>query len=58
LAIEVDGYRFHKEGTEQALRDVLKDHILELYEILLLRFKTNGSGEREILMNALKKYVG
>lgn len=46
LAIEVDGYSYHKEDTVQASRDLLKNHIMELYEIPLLRFKTNGSGER------------
>ena len=54
LAIEVDGYRYHKDGTVQASRDVLKDHILELYEIPLLRFKTNGSGEREKIVKMLE----
>lgn len=29
--------------------DLLKNHILELYEIQLLRFKTNGSKEKEKL---------
>ena len=50
LAVEVDGYEYHKEDTEQALRDSLKDHILDLYEIPLLRFKTNGSMEKEQLV--------
>ncbi len=44
LAIEVDGYDYHTEGTEQSERDILKDHIMELYGIELLRVKTNGSG--------------
>ena len=54
LAIEVDGFHYHKEGTEQAERDKKKDHILELYNIPLRRFKTNGSGEREQIMKFLK----
>ena len=58
LAIEVDGYEYHKEDTVQASRDFLKNHILELYEIPLLRFKTNGSGEREKLIEILNKLVG
>ena len=33
LAIEVDGYSYHKEDTIQASRDLLKNHIMELYEI-------------------------
>lgn len=45
IAIEVDGYKYHQENTRQASRDIMKNHILELYEIPLLRFATNGSGE-------------
>ena len=58
LAIEVDGYEYHKENTVQASRDFLKNHIMELYEIPLLRFKTNGSGEREKITEMLDKLVG
>ena len=57
LAIEVDGWDNHKEGTVQAGRDVLKDHILELYGIPLERFKTNGSGEKERMMERLEKVI-
>lgn len=53
LAIEVDGYWFHKEGTKQAKRDALKNHILEVYQIPLIRFATNGSREKEELSNKL-----
>lgn len=45
LAIEVDGFRYHKEGTRQAERDRMKDEIFAKYEIPLLRLPTNGSGE-------------
>lgn len=55
LAIEVDGYEYHKGGTVQASKDLLRDHILELYEILLLRFKTNGSGEKEKIVEMLER---
>ena len=54
LAIEVDGYWFHKEGTKQAERDAIKNHILEIYQIPLIRFATNGSGEKEKLSNKLE----
>ena len=57
LAIEVDGYEYHKEDTVQASRDLLKNHIMELYEIPLLRFMTNGSGEREKIVEMLDKLV-
>lgn len=58
LAVEVDGYEYHKKDTLQASRDSLKNHIMELYEIPLLRFKTNGSGEREKIVEMLDKLVG
>lgn len=45
LAIEVDGFHYHKEGTRQAERDCMKDEIFAKYEIPLLRLPTNGSGE-------------
>lgn len=53
LAIEVDGYSFHKSGTRQAERDKLKDAVLEKCGIRLLRFSTTGSQEREQLLAAL-----
>ena len=55
LAIEVDGFHFHKEGTRQAERDKMKNRILELYEIPYLRFATNGSGEKEKLSEKLQE---
>ena len=57
LAIEVDGYEYHKKDTVQASRDLLKNHILELYEIPLLRFKTNGSSEKEKIVEILDKLI-
>lgn len=55
LAIEVDGFHFHKKGTKQAERDKIKNHILDLYEIPYLRFTTNGSGEKERLLQKLQE---
>lgn len=55
LTIEVDGYEYHKVDTVQASRDLLKNHILDLYDIPLLRFKTNGSGEKEKILAELNK---
>jgi len=53
----VDGWDNHKEGTVQSARDVMKDRILELYGILLVRFKTNGSGEKERILAGLAKMI-
>ena len=55
LAIEVDGYKYHKEGTKQLERDELKNKILEKYNIPILRFKTNGSNEKRILLDTVEK---
>ncbi|MEG1244751.1 MAG: DUF2726 domain-containing protein, partial [Oscillospiraceae bacterium] len=57
LAIEVDGFHFHKKGTAQYERDRMKDHILKLYNIPLLRFATNGSSEINTIVQALDAYV-
>lgn len=53
LAIEVDGFRYHKKGTKQAERDEIKNHILEVYHLPLIRFSTNGSNEAEQLSKKL-----
>lgn len=55
LAIEVDGYKYHKNGTKQAERDKLKNHILQICGIPLLRFSTTGSGEKERIINQLNQ---
>ena len=57
LAIEVDGYEFHKEGTAQAERDKLKNNIMNTCHIKLLRFKTNGSGEKKKIINELDELI-
>jgi superfamily I DNA and/or RNA helicase len=55
LAIEVDGFEHHKDGTRQAERDSMKNVILEKYELPLLRFATNGSNEEKTLMDKLSE---
>ena len=57
LAIEVDGVSYHSENSSQAKRDILKNRILEKYNIPLIRFKTNGSGEKEQLISELNKLM-
>lgn len=57
MAIEIDGYRFHKTGTAQYGRDVLKNGLFEKYEIPYVRFATNGSNEKEILLAKLTEIV-
>ena len=55
LAVEVDGTSFHKAGSQQAARDEKKDVILEKCALPLLRLRTDGSGEKEKIMAALKR---
>jgi hypothetical protein len=55
LVVEVDGVSYHKEGTRQAERDKLKNGILEKYGLPYIRFRTNESGERQRLTDALCK---
>lgn len=55
LAIEVDGYYFHKEGSKQQENDNIKNNILEKYNIPLIRLSTIGSGEEEILEKKIKE---
>lgn len=54
IAIEVDGVAFHKPGSLQAKRDAMKNLIFEKYNLNLLRFRTDGSGEEEVLIRVLK----
>ena len=54
LAIEVDGGS-HKSGSKQAARDAKKNSILDKCAIPLLRLRTDGSGEKEKIRNALKR---
>lgn len=53
LAIEVDGYEFHKEGTKQHERDKLKNSIFEKIGLPYLRLGTQESGEEERIVSAL-----
>jgi very-short-patch-repair endonuclease len=57
LAVEVDGYEFHKTDTVQHNRDKLKDQILQKYQIPIIRFKTNESMEKQKLQDKLKELL-
>lgn len=54
LAIEVDGVKYHQEGSIQAQRDKKKDHIFEECHIPLLRLRTDGSNEKERIEEKLR----
>lgn len=53
LAIETDGYTYHNDSTIQHERDILKNHILAVYGLPLLRLSTKGSNERKRIMDCL-----
>lgn len=57
LVVEVDGYNYHKIGTQQFERDKLKNSILTKYNIPYIRFSTNGNGEKEKLINKLNEIL-
>ena len=53
MAIETDGYSYHNDETEQHQRDLMKNHILEVYGLSLLRLRTNESNEKERVVSSL-----
>ena len=55
VAIEVDGYIYHKKGTIQSERDKVKNHVLATCGLPLLRLNTNGSGEKEKILKAITR---
>lgn len=57
LAIETDGYSFHNEKTKQFERDRMKDHILESFQLPLLRLSTVGHGEEQRIVDSLMKCI-
>lgn len=57
LAVEVDGYKYHKKDNKQKERDILKNNILSKYNIPLIRLTTNGSREESIIRSKLDKIV-
>lgn len=57
LAVEVDGYAFHQEGSRQNERDKLKNAVLEKYGLPILRFSTTGSGEEDRLKAKLRELI-
>ena len=58
LAVEVDGTQFHKAGTRQRGRDLIKDSVLTSIGLPLLRLSTEGSQEKEKISQALSNLTG
>lgn len=57
LAIEVDGFAFHRNSDKQQRRDDFKNSIFQKVGLPILRFATEGSGERERLKARLIEIV-
>lgn len=55
LAIEVDGFAFHENNPTQLARDALKNDILRVHDLPLLRLPTTGSGEQQRILDALTR---
>lgn len=54
MAIEVDGTKYHAEGSRQAERDAMKNNILQKCGIPILRIRTNESSESARIIALLK----
>ena len=61
LAVETDGYQFHKQGTRQSERDRMKDRILDRYGLPLLRLyyghRRRSENQRSIIEDCLNPAV-
>jgi RecA/RadA recombinase len=57
LVVEVDGYRYHADKIEQTKRDEIKDRIFYRIGLPILRIRTNESGEKAKLTEALEKVI-
>lgn len=53
LVIEVDGHQFHANNPTQLKRDKMKDRILNKYNIPVIRMKTTGNEEKQVLREKL-----
>lgn len=55
MAIEIDGTRYHAEGSRQAERDLLKNSVMEKYGLPLLRIRTNESDVENRIISKLRE---
>ena len=55
LAIEVDGTRYHRFGSNQGKRDAIKDSILKAIDLPFIRLSTAGSQEKQKIAQALSR---
>lgn len=57
LAIEVDGFKYHKQNSKQIERDQIKNTIFEKTRLPLLRLSTTGANEEEQIKNKIKEII-
>jgi hypothetical protein len=57
MAIEVDGTKYHTEGSRQAERDAMKNSVLQKCGIPILRIRTNESGESTRIISMLHELL-
>lgn len=57
MVIEVDGTKYHAEGSRQAERDAMKNSVLDKCGIPILRIRTNESGEESRIISVLRDVV-
>ena len=53
FCVEVDGWKFHQESEAQKVRDGLKNHVLELMGLRLIRLSTVMTLNEEVLKNII-----
>lgn len=58
VAIEIDGWAYHRPGSLQSVRDEIKNSIFHQASMPLLRLSTTGSGEGDQIAVALRTAVG
>ena len=57
LAIEVDGFKYHKQNFKQINRDQIKNIILEKIGLPLLRLSTTGANEEERIKSKINEII-
>lgn len=57
MAIEVNGFKYHRNNLEQSKRDLLKASICKKYEFELLILPTTGSNEVLKIRNKLDTFI-
>ncbi len=56
-AIEVDGVTYHRKGSRQETRDIIKDGICGKYGLEILRLRTDCNSEEEKIVSLLNEIV-